>query len=889
MAAIYTFMLRLLVDSKVSISGFDRSLQAFSYQAAIIAHSAMRYDEPSALNRLKELHRRGCIEELKKLIYDLEDIGYPSSILNGFRNITHAESTQHPYIYNWPAETRELGLTSKTAEVSIIVVSYNSREDLNRLLPSLVAQSYTNWRLVLIENGDQETESLIHKFLAADRFTYVKANNPGFADANNLGLEYAEGELLLLLNPDTTLEAETLKNLVRALAIDASAAAACPLIYFASPFYKLTLESMTGLPFYIDLSLTIDEMEYKKIFVVAGKRVSQFLFASDTNNCLSLEIPLNANSEELAIRFIFDSQNNGSSLHLVRIHFEESNQRSQFLNLSVDDTIARVKLTSAIHSGSRYLINNAGSGLRADQLEVFDIGFGEVDHGFYSSRAYREAFCGCCVLLRRDLFIKRKIFVSEFFAYFEDSELSHWIRANRMNILYVPNAIVYHRHSETMVEGSPFRELLVERNHQIYKAFVKSSDKPLELTWNTYGQYSSLIEESLLQKIVSYDEGLAGIMPASAIYRNDKVTVGIYNSYWHSKGGGEKHALDLARLALDQHCEVYLIAETDFSLLELQAYFGISLVGIKKLICGTVSESLTQRFDIFINSTYYSKLISFASRSYYIVSFPHPKADDRFLESYHFLHNSLFTLHWAKRYWGRHNYDIILPILGFAKQAPLRSEKADQGSIQMFNCKEPILLCVGRFTYQGHCKNQHLLAQLFRSLVDRGLVPKDWIVIICGSVDEADPSSINHYRETARLLDGYPAKVIANIQAQELKMLYKRASIFVHLTGLGSQAQTQPELCEHFGITPFEAMLNGCFPIVYHEGGPALQVKAVHDACTFTAISDLANGLINTMNMIDHLSEKDHQDLCARLRKHGQGQIHQSLKQAKQLFGVSRG
>jgi hypothetical protein len=51
--------------------------------------------------------------------------------------------------------------------------------------------------------------------------------------------------------------------------------------------------------------------------------------------------------------------------------------------------------------------------------------------------------------------------------------------------------------------------------------------------------------------------------------------VGIYNSYWSSFGGGERHALDLADIACKANCEVYLISESPFSLDKLQRFFNI--------------------------------------------------------------------------------------------------------------------------------------------------------------------------------------------------------------------------------------------------------------------------------------------------------------------------
>ena len=74
-------------------------------------------------------------------------------------------------------------------------------------------------------------------------FKYIKCENVGFAEGNNIGLDNSNGELILLLNPDTKLDKNAIKNLVFNLRLDASAAAASPIIYFYDAFQKINLRS----------------------------------------------------------------------------------------------------------------------------------------------------------------------------------------------------------------------------------------------------------------------------------------------------------------------------------------------------------------------------------------------------------------------------------------------------------------------------------------------------------------------------------------------------------------------------------------------------------------------------------------------------------------------
>ena len=83
-----------------------------------------------------------------------------------------------------------------TPLVSIAVVSYNSSKDLSVLLPSLKKQTYSNWELILVENGGQRSD-IEAKFIKD--FKFLKLDNPG-TEANNKALEIADGSLILLQN-----------------------------------------------------------------------------------------------------------------------------------------------------------------------------------------------------------------------------------------------------------------------------------------------------------------------------------------------------------------------------------------------------------------------------------------------------------------------------------------------------------------------------------------------------------------------------------------------------------------------------------------------------------------------------------------------------------------
>ena len=812
---------------------------------------------------------------LKELLNNLDEKQYPKSIINFYLNQIPKNLNQESFsseLSNYSNEGKfnldqntKLGPISKVPFVSIIIVSYNSGKDLKHLLPTLLDQTYTNWELIIVDNGNDNTLETCKKFI--EIFKYIKFDNVGFAEANNIGLSNASGELILLLNPDTKLDKDTIKNLVFNLRLDASAAAASPLIYFYEEFQKINLKSPDkNLNFNADFSKVFNKLSYKKIFLRKGIQIDKNSFESANGNLsLDISIPKNFTNLELSISKV---DNNLKDFYLFTdFNFSEDNIISPKIG-SNQKTKFNIKLNKRHHSSSRLLINNAGSGIR-ENGQPYDIGFGEEDNYSYNQKIYINAFCGCCVLLRRDLFIKRKIFVSEFFAYFEDSELSNWIIKNKMRIIYVPTSKVYHKHSESTEENSVIWQNLVLRSKNIYDSIVNNNDQFIFKNKET--QYSNL-PKNLRQKLQLLDKSLHNKSKSNLINFSGKC-VGIYNSYWNTYGGGEKHALDFANIMIKKGYKVFLISETEFNVKELSSYFGIDLDKAIKIVSGSITSTFTSRFEIFINSTFHSNLISLAKNSYYIVSFPHKSSDEIFMSSYHFLYNSDFTEEWSQKLWSKHKGITIYPILGFNKRNLLKEE----------NKKEKFILNVGRFNLQGHCKNQHLIARSFKKLILNKEISEEWQLIFIGSVDKKSNHSIDHLELTKNYCYEKNTKFFINADREIVDQYYLNSAIYIHATGLGIDSRINPEKCEHFGISTFEAIINGCIPVVSENGGPYLQIKNVKNSFSFSNEEQLEQSIISAIALFNS-SNNFLNNIQKEISQVGEESLERNLKKINELF-----
>lgn len=100
-------------------------------------------------------------------------------------------------------------------ELTLLIVSYNSRADLERLLPSVYAQGVECEILVVDNNPADGTGEWLRQHHPAVR-VLSSAHNGGYAGGNNLGIREALGEYVLVLNPDTVLHPGALQTLLEA-------------------------------------------------------------------------------------------------------------------------------------------------------------------------------------------------------------------------------------------------------------------------------------------------------------------------------------------------------------------------------------------------------------------------------------------------------------------------------------------------------------------------------------------------------------------------------------------------------------------------------------------------------------------------------------------------
>ena len=91
-----------------------------------------------------------------------------------------------------------------TPLISVIVPVYNASKYLERCVRAVVAQTYSQWELILIDDGSTDNSlEIIRNFAASDdRIRAFHQENSGAGMARNKGIENAVGEYVVFLDSD---------------------------------------------------------------------------------------------------------------------------------------------------------------------------------------------------------------------------------------------------------------------------------------------------------------------------------------------------------------------------------------------------------------------------------------------------------------------------------------------------------------------------------------------------------------------------------------------------------------------------------------------------------------------------------------------------------------
>lgn len=95
-------------------------------------------------------------------------------------------------------------------KISVIVPVYNSEKFINRCIDSILAQTYSDWELILVDDGSTDSSlSILYKYKYQDsRIKVIHQENSGPGCARNIGISHASGDYIVFVDSDDQINKE---------------------------------------------------------------------------------------------------------------------------------------------------------------------------------------------------------------------------------------------------------------------------------------------------------------------------------------------------------------------------------------------------------------------------------------------------------------------------------------------------------------------------------------------------------------------------------------------------------------------------------------------------------------------------------------------------------
>ena len=93
-------------------------------------------------------------------------------------------------------------------EISVIVPIYNAEKTLKKCINSILSQTYTNFELILVNDGSKDSSlSLCKNYSKKDsRIVVINKENEGCIAARRSGIEISKGEYIMFVDSDDTIK-----------------------------------------------------------------------------------------------------------------------------------------------------------------------------------------------------------------------------------------------------------------------------------------------------------------------------------------------------------------------------------------------------------------------------------------------------------------------------------------------------------------------------------------------------------------------------------------------------------------------------------------------------------------------------------------------------------
>ena len=113
--------------------------------------------------------------------------------------------------------------------VSVIIPSYNRAHTLRRSIDSVLAQTYSNLEVIIVDDGSTDDTETVVRAIPDPRVRYIRQKNQGACAARNHGVDLAKGEFIAFHDSDDLWHPEKLEKQLKALQEHDAAIVCCRL------------------------------------------------------------------------------------------------------------------------------------------------------------------------------------------------------------------------------------------------------------------------------------------------------------------------------------------------------------------------------------------------------------------------------------------------------------------------------------------------------------------------------------------------------------------------------------------------------------------------------------------------------------------------------------
>jgi len=367
--------------------------------------------------------------------------------------------------------------TAKSSPVSIIVLNFNGVVFLNSCLSSLEQLNYPQamYEVILVDNGSHDGSIPFVR----ERFPWVRIiqneSNLGFAAGNNVGIREAKGDYIALLNNDTRVERDWLKELVKVCEEDHAVGACTSKILLFEDRLRIRLKTAPFMP--AEFGIRHDPRKLGVLVEEASVRgsderkveFSEGFYAEDRFRGTSgrwsmgeavLGIPVAPEDQALTLQLRLSNPRPKGAPSAPVLVFAGEKPLAE-LRTDHESRLYQVPLGHHVLQHARPVIQNAGSMILRDGsgrdrgafVRNWQQGF-EEDHGQYDRVEEVFAACGAGALFRRKMIEDVGPLDEYFFMYYEDTDLAWRARLKGWKVMYTPHAVMRHVHCGTSVEWS---------------------------------------------------------------------------------------------------------------------------------------------------------------------------------------------------------------------------------------------------------------------------------------------------------------------------------------------------------------------------------------------------------------------------------------------------